>query len=161
MNEVAQAWWLRRFHYAKTGNFLIVSFSSSYPERLMKRQERINPFLYAKTFINRNVSYQIHPTYSMENDDSWYEWWEVVPRILPCCSFMNSHTQHCPLFPLYGITPPETHCFIRLPAVWSTRSPPWWSKPKAKIMMTAQFNCKVRWTLAQIRLHTKTKQVKK
>lgn len=28
-------------------------------------------------------------------------------------------------------------------------------------MMTAQFNCKVRWTLAQIRLDTKIKQVKK
>lgn len=27
--------------------------------------------------------------------------------------------------------------------------------------MTAQFNCKVRWTLAQIRLDTKIKQVKK
>lgn len=40
-------------------------------------------------------------------------------------------------------------------------SPPWWSKLKAKIMMTAQFNCKVRWTLAQIRLDTKIKQVKK
>lgn len=90
----------------KLETFLLLQFFSSYPKRLMKRQERINPFLYAKTFINRNVSYQIHPMYSMGNDDSWYEWWEVVPRILPCCSFMNSHTQHCPLFPLYGITPP-------------------------------------------------------
>lgn len=145
----------------KLETFLLLQFFSSYPERLMKRQERINPFLYAKTFINRNVSYQIHPMYSMENDDSIYEWWEVVPRILPCCSFMELPYTTLPSISTLWYYTTLNALFHQIACSLINTSPPWWSKLKAKIMMTAQFNCKVRWTLAQIRLDTKIKQVKK